>query len=56
MSGLLSIPELLTLLLAIFAVAVIARFVWRVFLYKYWRANHIRQIRERRELRDATLR
>jgi hypothetical protein len=56
MSGLASIAELITLLLASLTVWVIARFVWRVFLYRYWRANRIRHIRERRDLHDANMR
>jgi hypothetical protein len=56
MSGLASIAELITLLLASLTVWVIARFVWRVFLYRYWRANRIRHIRERRGLHDANMR
>lgn len=56
MSGISSIPELVSLLLASLTVWVLARFIWRVFLYKYWRANRIRRIRERRDLHDASTR
>ena len=50
------IPQLFVLFLVPVVVGTFLWFIWHVFIYKYWRANHIRQIKERRELRDATLR
>jgi hypothetical protein len=50
------IPQLFVLFLVPVVVGTFLWFLWHVFVYKYWRANRIRQIKERRELRDATLR
>jgi hypothetical protein len=50
------IPQLFVLFLVPVVVGTFLWFIWHLFVYKYWRANHIRQMKERRELRDATLR
>jgi hypothetical protein len=50
------IPQLFVLFLVPVVVGTFLWFIWHVFLYKYWRANHIRRLRDRRELRDATMR
>ncbi len=39
--------------LFVFAAIALAWFLWHVFGRKYWRAWHIRRIRENRELRDV---
>ncbi len=39
--------------LFLLAALALAWFLWHVFLRKYWRAFHIRRLRQNRELRDV---